>query len=139
MGCSSKGLPGFCMYYARKKIVEADARHRPAGMAALCGTMQASPPIKKWITFPCIPFEWKNIKSFFACFLFKESRSSLLLFGQRSLAGGADGFAVQLYRAGGYLAAQDAGIGGAVLAQQDGIALGHDLQRRIGGDLKGAA
>ena len=47
----------------------------------------------------------ENIKSFFAYFLLKESRSSLLLFGQRSLAGGADGFAVQLYRAGGYLAA----------------------------------
>ena len=91
------------------------------------------------MAFPYIPFACKTIESFFAYFLFKESRSSLLLFGQRSLAGGADGFAVQLYRAGRYLAAQDAGIGGVVLAQQDGIALGHDLQRRIGGDLKGAA
>jgi hypothetical protein len=35
------------MNYVRKKIVEADARHRPAGMAELCGAMQAAPPTKE--------------------------------------------------------------------------------------------
>ena len=65
----------------------------------------SSTPYKRVNAFPYVPFACKTIESFFACFLFKESRSSLLLFGQRSLAGGADGFAVQLYRAGGYLAA----------------------------------
>ena len=59
--------------------------------------------------------------------------------GKGGAAAGGDEFAVQLHPPRHDLTAKGAGIGGTVFAQQNGVPFGKNLQRGVGGNIKGAA